>query len=64
LKLVEKVEEIRIYLKTSAPELENCPYICGKISETPKLYRCIEITRTAENIRHVVAIEHIPELFN
>jgi len=61
---VEKVEEIRIYLKTSAPELENCPYICGKISETPKLYRCIEITRTAENIRHVVAIEHIPELFN
>ncbi|WP_163327631.1 phage tail protein [Desulfurobacterium thermolithotrophum] len=61
---IEKVEETRIHLKTSAPELENCPYLCGKISETPKLYRCIEITRTAENIRHVVAIEHIPELFN
>ncbi|WP_457567882.1 phage tail protein [Desulfurobacterium sp.] len=61
---VEKVEETRIYLKTSVPELENCPYLCGRISETPKLYRCIEITRTAENIRHVVAIEHIPELFN
>jgi len=46
------------------PEMENCPYICGKVTEEPKLYRCIEITRTAENIRHVVAVEHIPELYN
>ncbi|ADU95989.1 hypothetical protein Theam_0015 [Thermovibrio ammonificans HB-1] len=61
---IENVEETKIYLKTSTPELENCPYICGKISETPKLYRCTEITRTAENIRHIVAVEHIPELFD
>jgi hypothetical protein len=45
-------------------DLSECPYICGTTTEQPKLYRCIEITRTAENIRHVVAIEHIPELYD
>ena len=76
---VDHVEGRKIYLKDSSsiqqegdtvnitavlfPEMENCPYICGKVTEKPKLYRCIEITRTVENIRHIVAVEHIPDIF-
>ena len=77
---VERVEGKKVYLKDSSsvqqdgdtvnitavlfPEMENCSYICGKTEETPKLYRCVEITRTAENIRRIVAVEHIPELYD
>ena len=45
-------------------DLSECPYICGTTIEQPKLYRCTEITKTAENIRHVVAVEHIQELYD
>jgi predicted phage tail protein len=77
---VDHIEGRKIYLKDSSsiqqegdtinitaqlfPEMEGCPYICGKTTEKPRLYRCIEITRTAENIRHIVAVEHIPELYD
>ena len=65
---VDHVEGRKIYLKDSSsiqlfPEMEGCPYICGKTTEEPRLYRCIEITRTAENVRRIVAVEHIPQLY-
>ena len=77
---IKRVEGNKVYLKDSSttqqdgdtvtitavlfPEMENCPYICGKITDKPKLYRCTEITRTAENIRRITAVEHIPELYD
>jgi len=66
---VERAEGRKLWLKTQDsatpfPEMEGCPYICGELTDKPKLYRCIEITRTAENARQIVAVEHIPELFD
>ncbi len=77
---VDRVEGNKVYLKDTSttqqdgdtvtitavlfPEMENCPYICGKVTDKPKLYRCTEITRSAENVRRITAVEHIPELYD
>lgn len=61
---VVRTENNTIQVEQAPSGLEGCPYIAGTVNEVGKLYRCTEITRTAENIRHIVAVEHIPELFN